>query len=324
MISVIVPIYNVENYIGRCLDSIQNQSYIDFEVLMVDDGSTDSSSCIAKRYAADDSRFIYIYQENSGQGGARNHGIRESHGDYICFVDSDDYIHQQYLELLHDSICSGADISSCGVERVYENGKKKDYKITNQSKSTEITDIRKYLLSASFSVCNKLFRKELFEGLEFPSNIKFEDFALMPMVYERATKIISIENKLYYYYYRENSTTTGTKINPDILKAQRILEDSPFGQRNPDITKMYFVRQVMGTLLWAMCQSQKYRPQVMTIMDCGLAKYPDLKNYMADECIGTGKHLWGLLLVYKRYKLAFAYPKLYESLKSFVKSLINR
>lgn len=188
-----------------------------------------------------------------------------------------------------------------------------DYKITNQDGTSIITDIKQYLISASFSVWNKLFRTSLFEGeMHFPEKIKYEDFALMPRIYERAKKIVSRTDKLYYYYYRQNSTTTGVKINEDILRAQHILEDSDFGMRNKEIVEIYFVRQVMGTLLWAMTQKGGSRSKVLEIVHEGQEKYPDIAKYMTDNYIGSYKSLWGKLLLRGYYNVCRLYRCTYE------------
>lgn len=316
MISIIIPIYNVEVYLDRCLRSVQSQTYTNFEVIMVDDGSTDRSADIAILYAESDARFKYIKQSNSGQGSARNTGLKNALGDYYCFVDSDDYIHPNYLSKLFNAITeTNSDISVCSVERVFDNGRIIDYTITNQDKASIITDINKYLISASFSVWNKLFKSYLFEDLLFPEGIKYEDFALMPRVYERASKIVTIEDKLYYYYYRQNSTTTGQKINEDILKAQHILENSDFGVRHKDIVEIYFVRQVMGTLLWAMSQHRSYRQKVLRIVQEGLEKYPNLSNHISDMYIGKHKSFWGNLLLKGHYDLSCIYSSTYEFIR---------
>lgn len=324
MISIIVPIYNVQAYLERCIKSLRDQTYGDFEVIMVDDGSTDNSAEIAKRYADSDIRFKYIYQSNAGQGSARNTGIRHASGDYYCFVDSDDYVHPHYLEKLQRAINeTNSDISVCGVERVFGSGRKTDYKITNQDGASIITDIKQYLISASYSVWNKLFKSCLFEGLFYPENIKYEDFALMPRVYERASKIVTITDKLYYYYYRQNSTTTGTKINEDILKAQHILENSEFGIHHKEVVEIYFVRQVMGTLLWAMTQDRSYHQRVLDIVQEGLQNYPNISNYISDKYIGTRKSLWGKLLLKGHFNLSHLYSCIYETIRRYGKKIKN-
>lgn len=316
IISVIVPVYNVEDYLYRCLKSLQDQTFIEFEVLIIDDGSTDNCAQIAEKFTKNDERFIYQYQNNAGQGSARNRGLKMARGSYICFIDSDDYIHNMYLELLYNTLIeTNSDIAVCGVERIFNNGRKVNYKITNRDGASEITDINKYMISASFSVCNKLFKKDLFRELEFPEKIKFEDFALMPRVYERAKKISTINNKLYYYFFRPNSTTVSTKINLDILKAQVILEKSSFGLRHPDLIKIYFIRQVMGSLLWAMSQNPSYKSQVNTIVEEAITKYPNLDSWICDEYIGEFKSIWGKLLFKRHYIIASLYVRFYEFIR---------
>ena len=322
MISVIVPIYNVDKYLDRCLKSLQNQSFPNFEIIMVDDGSTDQSASVAKSFSKSDNRFIYCYQENGGQGSARNHGIRVAKGDYLCFVDSDDYVHFDYLQLLYQAIIdNNSDISVCGVERVFDNGRREDHKITNQNGASTITDIDNYLKTASFSVCNKMFKRCLFDGLEFPVKLKYEDFALMPRVYQRIKKITVITDILYYYYYRLNSTTVGCKINMDILRAMHILEKSDFSIHHHDVLKIYFIRQVMGTLLWAMSQKLEYKNSVLNIIDEGFSKYPDIKLYMKKQYIGFGKTIWGKMLLKKHFYIAFLYSNIFEYNRSLIRKI---
>lgn len=310
MISIIVPIYNVDKYIDRCLNSIKSHTYTDFEVLMVDDGSTDKSTHIAKSFLQDN-RFRYFYQENSGQAAARNLGLDNVRGKYVCFIDSDDYIENDYLQILLKTLKENdADIAQCGVSRVWENGRKRSlysYKIS----SAIYTDIKNYILSSSFACWNKIYKVELFKNLRFPEGIKFEDFALMPQVYNRASKIASTPDYLYNYLCRSNSTTTKTKIQHDILKAQNILETSEFGRCNKDIMQIFFVRQIMGSLLWAMIQDSKYSPEVKNIMNEGLRKYPLLKETVSDSTIGTNKSSWGRMLINGNYRMAKYYALLY-------------
>ncbi len=311
MISVIVPIYNVEKYLRKCLDSIVNQTYKNFEVIMVNDGSTDGSEELAKQYLIDN-RFRLFNQSNQGQGAARNLGIDMSKGDFICFVDSDDYISTQYLENLWAALINNkADIVQCGVQRVWEDGRSANLH-PDSLKYKEYSDIKTYIQAAAFSVCDKLFKKELFHGLRFPKGIKFEDFALSPQVYERAKKIVFIPDLLYFYRWRKDSTTTSVKIQPDILKAQHLLENSKFGERNRDILEIFFIRQVMGSLLWSMMLCNESKVKIIEIIDEGIKKYPDLKESINDRTIGTGKTIWGRLLVEGRYNLAIIYAKLYN------------
>ena len=311
MISIIVPIYNVEKYLCRCLDSIKNQTYTDFEVIMVDDGSTDTSAEIAGKYISD-SRFKLFSQQNQGQGAARNLGIIKSKGDYICFVDSDDYVSHEYLSTLMNALVkSEADIVQCGVRRVWDDGR--NVKLRSKSLTyTEYTDPKSYIISAPFSFWDKLFKRDLFDGLGFPIGIKFEDFALAPQVYERAKKIVYIPDCLYYYFWRNNSTTNSVKVQPDILKGQRILEESDFGKRNKDIIGVFFIRQIMVSLLCSMVLCNEPKKKIRDILEDGKKKYPDLKEKINDRTIGTRKTLWGRLLINGNYNLAKVYAKTYN------------
>lgn len=324
MISVIVPIYNVAPYLNRCLDSLRNQSYKNFEVIMVNDGSTDESGEIAKTYSKIAPQFVYIYQENKGQGAARNTGIRAAKGDYLAFVDSDDFVHKDYLKRLHEMMLSnGADISMCSVQRVWDNGRRTTNAITNDG-TRVIEDVSNYLVKGSFSVWNKLYKKNLFDGLTFPERMKFEDFALLPRVIERAHKLVSSQDILYYYFWRSGSTTNAVKIQRDILKAQYILEDDSFSQRNPFAIKIFFIRQVMGTFLWSLMQANGNKEEVVSVMNRALARYPDLNEYMKDEFIGRKKSLWGKLLIKGHYKSACIYCRLYENSMSFARRIQNK
>lgn len=311
MISVIVPIYNVEKYLKRCLDSIKNQTYTDFEVVMVNDGSTDASADIAKQYLLDN-RFKLFSQHNQGQGAARNLGIEMSRGIFICFVDSDDYVSTEYLAILLKTLKKyNADIVQCGVQRVWEDGRSVNL-YSNSISYKEFADVKSYIRTAAFSFWDKLFKKELFQELRFPLSIKFEDFALAPQVYERAKKIVYVPDYLYFYLWRNNSTTNSVKIQPDILKAQHILEESDFGKKNNDILGIFFIRQIMGSFIWSMILCDEPPTKIKAIIKEGLRKYPDIRKSINNTTIGTGKALWGRLLIDGHYNLATIYAKLYN------------
>ncbi len=319
IISIIVPIYNVEKYLAKCLDSIKNQTFQDLEVLMIDDGSTDNSGEIAKTYLTDN-RFKYIHTENNGQGAARNKGLDIATGNYVCFIDSDDFISPEYIMALLNLLATNdADIAQCGVNRVWEDGKIKPYAFTGLEKKV-FTDIKKYIATSSFVMVNKLYKISLFDGLRFPGKVKFEDFVLAPQVYERATSIVSTDLRLYNYLWRSNSTTTQIKIQTDILKAFHILESSSFGQHNPDLMHIFFVRQVVGSLIWAMAQQfDEYKDEIKNIMSNAVKQYPQLREYIMQEYIGKHKVFFGKQLVAGNYKMAhyyvMGYTKVYNLLR---------
>ena len=212
LISIVVPIYNVENYLRQCLDSISEQTYKNFECIMVNDGSTDSSQQIAEEYLAD-SRFKLINQSNKGLSGARNTGvshIREE-STFVAFVDSDDYIYPDFLETLIEHIEDDVDIiegmienfhDEIKVDRVCHNFEKKIL-ITKDDKLGELA-----LNEMRVSVFPKLFRKSLLTEDFFPEGWIFEDLAVVPELVSHSRKWIKLPKVIYGYRIRPNSITT--------------------------------------------------------------------------------------------------------------------
>lgn len=320
-ITIIVPSYNVEPYISRCLKSIKDQSFSNFEVIVVDDGSTDNSSEIAEQFALKDSRFKVVRQENNGQGSARNRGINLAQGDYLSFVDSDDWIHKDYLIKMYECILNtDADIAVCNVERVWESGKRKKNNGIYR-KAEVITDTVQYLPRASMSVGDKLFKKSLFDGLRFPEKMKYEDFALMPQILIRAKKIVTIEDVLYFYFWRDGSTTNQKKINRDILKAQRILEASELMEKCPEMLQVFFVKNVMGSLVWGILKENEPFDEVAEIMKEGLQKYPGLVDRNFAALMGKRKKQCGYYLLYGNYRKAQKYVLFYDRIETYAKKV---
>ena len=212
LISIIVPIYNVENYLRQCLDSIQNQTYKKFECIMVNDGSTDSSQQLAEEYLTD-SRFKLINQSNKGLSGARNTGINHIREEsiFVAFVDSDDYIYPDFLETLIEHIEDDVDIiegmienfhDEIKVDRVCHNFEKKIL-ITKDDKLGELA-----LNEPRVSVFPKLFRKSLLTEDFFPEGWIFEDLAVVPELISHSGKWIKLPKVIYGYRIRPNSITT--------------------------------------------------------------------------------------------------------------------
>ena len=210
-ISVIVPVYNVEKYLNRCIDSILNQTFKDFELILVNDGSTDNSGKICDDYAIRDKRIRVIHKENGGLSSARNIGIKNSKGNYLGFVDSDDYIHPNMYEILYNSCKAyNAEISICSFKKVYENDIV-DYVIDSNTYIEEYDNLE--ALHKLFDengvqfviACNKLYKKEIFDDLEYPINKIHEDDFIIHKVLYKSKKIIYIYEYLYYYFQRSDS-----------------------------------------------------------------------------------------------------------------------
>ncbi len=229
LISIIVPIYNVEIYLRRCVDSILGQTYPNIEVLLVDDGSPDKCGTICDEYSNQDKRVIVIHRENGGLSAARNSGIEASHGEYIGFVDSDDYISPTMYEQLYNDITQyGTLLSFCHTD-VIRKGKSDNKCYGTHSEVRPKLYVMRHALEAStwWAAWTKLYHRSLFDDIRFPEGKTNEDLAIMMDIYDRCDNIAINYNKLYYYCIREDSITT-SKLNShkfDILdNAQHVAE----------------------------------------------------------------------------------------------------
>lgn len=209
IISVIVPIYNVEDYLERCIKSILNQTFTKFELILVDDGATDTSPVICDQYEKLDSRIRVIHKENGGLSDARNKGLNCAKGEYICFIDSDDYIHPKYLEVLYD-ICLkyGCDIAVCGYEETTGSNisnimLSEEIKILNSIEMLEYTYDNHFAMG--IVAWNKLYKREVIGQDYYPVGQIHEDEATTYKYILNAKKIGVTTIKLYYYFQRENS-----------------------------------------------------------------------------------------------------------------------
>lgn len=215
LISIIVPVYNVEEYLKECIDSILNQTYKNLEIILVNDGSTDKSGSICEDYAKVDSRIKVVHKKNGGLSDARNLGLDRALGEYVIFIDSDDYIDQRMCEiLLNYANKYSVDIVSCNFKRVFENNiiefnvplfKEKIKIFTND----EV--LEKYFLTLApeiFATWNKLYKKSLFftdEKIRFPVNRLHEDIATTYRLYAESKKVVLLNELLYNYRQRSNS-----------------------------------------------------------------------------------------------------------------------
>ena len=222
LISIIVPVYNVENYLDACMRGIMNQTYSNIEIVLVDDGTTDNSGEMCDQYARLDGRIKVIHKENGGLSDARNKGIVQANGDYIMFIDSDDVVSYNLVEYLYKLVKdNSADIAICDTVHCYSN-EKVIFKEETNIKLFESEDaIAEMLYQKSFlvSACGKLYRKEYFEEILFPKGMLFEDSAIMYKIFDKANKIVYGNAKLYGYMHREGSITTAkfSKKDCDIL-----------------------------------------------------------------------------------------------------------
>lgn len=210
-ISIIVPVYNIEHYISKCLDSIIAQAFSDFEVILVNDGSTDGSGKICDLYAEKDKRIRTIHKQNGGVSSSRNAGIKIAQGKYIAFVDGDDWIDKNlYKELYRLCLETGSDISICRFGREI-NGEliKSDEKkyILEMDNSEAIRQLFRGELYR-FSLCNKLFKKSCFDKILFPEGRIHEDLSTTYRLFANSSKAVFTAYTGYIYVKRENSILT--------------------------------------------------------------------------------------------------------------------
>ncbi|WP_446470092.1 glycosyltransferase family 2 protein [Xenorhabdus stockiae] len=210
-ISVIIPVYNVEKYIEKCIHSIKNQSYDNFEAIIINDGSTDKSIEKITALISQDSRFKIIEQKNAGLSAARNKGLEHATGEYISFVDSDDYIDKNFLkDMMNKIIQTDSDICVCDVQTVDENEKKIKYlrqHLNSENAPLEIYPIYLESVIVLPIACNKLYKKKFFKKIKFPIGRYFEDIAIMHQIIFSAKKICYVNKPLYNYLIRKNSIT---------------------------------------------------------------------------------------------------------------------
>lgn len=215
LVSVIVPIYKVEKYIHRCVDSIINQTYSNLEIILVDDGSPDSCGAICDEYARTDNRIVVVHKANGGLSDARNAGLDIMHGYFVTFVDSDDYIYLDYVEKLYKAINDNdADISVCAEEYVLElsNGKEKVIKRPfREYEGTKILTVEEALSCSLMqdlfeaSAWAKLYRANLFSDVRYPVGFAYEDQGTTYKTFLKSERVAFLGEHLYCYLQRNGS-----------------------------------------------------------------------------------------------------------------------
>ena len=265
-VSIIVPVYQVEKYIRQCVDSILAQTFTDFELILVDDGSKDQSGKICDEYARMDTRVKVIHKENGGAADTRNRGVNQAVGNYVMFVDSDDYLAPTMLECLYRNILNeNADITACNYLYFFENDRKKDFATNVQSEvltGTEIFYYRKNERNYGFwtVVWNKLMKREIVGKVKFRSGKYYEDEFWANEIYQMDIKIVTIPECLYYYRQHENSTMRQKKI-----------------ARSLDLIEAYQER------IYIYLQEQKYSGQAYKVLVYSLEHLEESKRLITNE-----------------------------------------
>lgn len=252
-ISIITPVYNVEKYIRRCLTSINNQTFNDFEVILVDDGSTDNSGAICDQWAKADERFTVIHQKNSGAGAARNAGLKIARGKYIGFVDSDDWIDPQMYKVLIEALENNAecDIADCNIKRV------SNYYLNSSSDIDSLKYIYKNIEDvwldffrvngedSNYSICTKLIKNEILKDFSFVEGTISEDVMASYDFYTRSKGLVKIPIPLYYYFQNKEGVTRKAVSKKDleyINAFRRIYED--IYNKYPEMSEYAYINYI--------------------------------------------------------------------------------
>lgn len=247
-ISIIVPIYNVENYVEKCIKSIKEQSFNDFECLLVNDGSEDTSMKICNELIKNDGRFIILNKENGGLSDARNFGLKQAKGEYVCFIDSDDYVDRDLLKLTYECAKKyDSDIVCFDLYYQYDNKMKisKGANFDNKSSFAQ----NKEIIFSNNSANNKLYRRTFLNNKEFIKGMWYEDLAVIPVWMAEANNISYVAKALYYYVQRKGSISHSA--NPklfDIYTAIEMIKNN-LNLTSYDVRKLYFSNCLVMTIL---------------------------------------------------------------------------
>lgn len=267
LVSIIVPVYNIEEYIDRCVKSIVSQTYRNLEIILVDDGSKDHSGAACDMWALQDSRIKVVHKSNGGLSDARNAGINAATGQYIAFIDGDDEIHSEMIQRLYGIMqSSSADISMCRIQKYEPTRIFASREFISDKDCAEMTSIEAikalFLDKIDCSACPKLYKSSIFSEISFPIGKTNEDFAVMYKVFEKAEKIVYISDLLYHYIQREGSITTTPFNEKQFDKYDNCVEMMEYVMENlPQVieeAKFYYYKHTMY-LLKKLCIDGLYK-----------------------------------------------------------------
>ena len=219
-ISVIIPVYNVKQYLEKAFSSVVNQTYKNLEIILVDDGATDGSGELCDELAKTDGRAKVCHKENGGLSSARNYGLKNATGEYVIFIDSDDYIHEEMIESLYEEAKKAdADVSVCGIMNVYSTkASPQCQEVTLRFECGPKEFLKELLIGEKIpgSICNKLLKKEIADELSFPVGKIYEDAFYHLDLVQHAKKYV-VTTKPYYNYYHRGDSITTQRYNPEKL-----------------------------------------------------------------------------------------------------------
>ena len=274
LISIIVPVYKVEKYLKKCIESILYQTYKNYELILVDDGSPDCCPVICDNYSEKDDRVTVIHKQNGGLSDARNAGMAIAKGNFICFVDGDDYVSEDFCELLLNAVLkSNADMAICNYLVVDENGNSIQEKNAHLPIKDECISSQEFIKEYCGKygwyyviACNKIYKRELFENVKYPVGKQHEDAFVIHHLVSRCKRIACVKKALYFYVQRQGSIMSQKSVrNMDLGEA--LIDQYKFAKKNKNIIlRKYAARRLSFELeKWiTICKdnpkaSQKYK-----------------------------------------------------------------
>ena len=346
-ISVIIPVYNVEEYLKDCLDSICNQSFKNIEIICVNDGSTDNSANILDEYASKDDRIKVLSQANQGLAASRNNGLVEAKGNYIYFIDSDDYLELDALEKLYNNaVTNDSDVVLFKFQNVGEgknvHKRKVEFKIDDVFGDIDYDnftftyhDAKKHVLNTGYSACHKFYKKEFIDGIDFtfPVGLNFEDIPVHVKVMLNAKRISFVPGFLYNYRINPNSILNSTANGFHMFEIVDLVED--YLRENDyyeDFENEFIFFKIAQILVFMISEKsedyfQKAKEEFSKIT---IKDESTLKKYAVDEyyiVLGADNYIEYLIAHYERREKIFKKKnkKLKRQLsKSKINKLINK
>lgn len=244
LVSVIVPVYNVRDYVDKCLESLIRQSYDNLEIVVVDDGATDGSGEICDELAKSDKRIKVFHKKNGGLSSARNYGIKKAKGEYVCLVDSDDYVKKDFVKALaEEAIRSDADIVACG----YNDEIPMDRTMTG--KEAAVTLLTKQN-NMEIIAWNKLYRRELFGDILYPEGENYEDNLTTYKLLSKARRIAYVQKSLYVYRERVGSITNKDEKEKKLLAREKAAREAIKYFKNGDLKSAADIALLTAKLAW--------------------------------------------------------------------------
>ena len=314
MISVIVPVYNVEEYLEECLESIRKQTYQNIEVILVNDGSTDGSKEICERYCQQDPRFRLINKENQGLSIARNRGVKESNGEYIMFVDSDDVVKENIVEVLLSYMKADVDLVECNLTQNKEElQKNKPIRVVFEGNSPESIIKCIAFKEVKFCAFTKLYRREIVEKVPFLEGIIYEDVYTGINYLKYIRKMVAVDLKGYYYRVRPNSimTTSFSEKNLDIITVGNKLIES--------FQDVGYLLPYIGYFMFYLGLSHYQRDGITR-----KSPYVDLYENFIRECAFIAKQSQEVVCKYRLLRLYLIAPKYFTIITHPVYQFIDK